>query len=164
MTVVHGVNQTSVGAEEIVSCASCTTNCITPIIEILRRRIGLKKAVMTSVHGYTAPQSIVDGPKKKIRSGRAAAANLIPATTGAAVATTKALPQYRGKFDGVAVRVPVPDGSLADIIREPYAAIADLRLTQVVDGDLVKVMCRYDNEWGYANQMAREAKRLLGVS
>jgi glyceraldehyde 3-phosphate dehydrogenase len=205
VTVVHGVNQPSVGAEEIVSCASCTTNCITPVIEILGRRIGLKKAVMTSVHGYTATQSVVDGPKKKIRSGRAAAVNLIPATTGAAVATTKALPQYRGKFDGVAVRVPVPNGSLADIvllasrpttveevngvlreeadspryrgivavtdeplvssdiIREPYAAIADLGLTQVVDGDLVKVMCWYDNEWGYANQMVREAKRLLGV-
>jgi glyceraldehyde 3-phosphate dehydrogenase len=146
---------------------------------------------------------VVDGPKKKIRSGRAAAANLIPATTGAAVATTKALPQYRGKFDGVAVRVPVPDGSLADIvllasrptsveevnrvlkeeaeseryrgivavteeplvssdiIREPYAAIVDLGLTQVVDGDLVKVMSWYDNEWGYASQMVREARRLL---
>ena len=203
VTVVHGVNRPPDGQDRIVSCASCTTNCITPIIEILGRRIGLRKAVMTTVHGYTASQSVVDAPKRKIRSGRAAGANLIPATTGAAVATTKALPQYRGKFDGVAVRVPVPDGSLADIvwvstqsttveevnrvlreeseseryrgivavtedpivssdiIREPYAALVDLGLTQVIDDDLVKVMCWYDNEWGYANQMVREARRLL---
>ncbi|MDH4252588.1 MAG: type I glyceraldehyde-3-phosphate dehydrogenase, partial [Nitrospira sp.] len=93
VTVVHGVNRPPDGHDQIVSCASCTTNCITPVIEILGRRIGLRKAVMTTVHGYTATQSVVDAPKKKIRSGRAA------------VATTKALPQYRGKFDGVAVRV-----------------------------------------------------------
>jgi len=99
-----------------MSCASCTTNCITPVVEVMGRRIGVEKAIMTTVHAYTATQAIVDRPNKKRRRGRAAAANLIPASTGAAVATIKALPQYAGKFDGVAIRVPVPIGSLADIV------------------------------------------------
>ena len=197
-TVVHGVN-TPHGAPTIISCASCTTNCITPIVEIVGRRIGVAKAVMTTVHAYTASQSTVDGPDKRFRRGRAAAANLVPATTGAALATTAALPEYAGRFDGVAVRAPVPIGSIADITfvtsrktsvgevnqifteeaetpryagvvgvsRDPLvssdvigdarASIVDLELTRVVDGDLVKVMSWYDNEWGYANQMLREA-------
>jgi glyceraldehyde 3-phosphate dehydrogenase len=164
------------------------------------RRIGIQKAIMTTVHAYTASQAIVDGPSKKdFRFGRAAAANLIPASTGAAVATTRALPQYKGKFDGVSVRAPVPVGSIADIvflternttveevnnilreeaegeqyrgilgvsdeplvssdiIKESRASIVDLALTQVVDGNLVKVMSWYDNEWGYTSQMVREA-------
>ncbi|MGE0822137.1 MAG: type I glyceraldehyde-3-phosphate dehydrogenase [Candidatus Binatia bacterium] len=201
-TLVYGVNTTD-GGTQIVSCASCTTNCITPVVEVMGRRIGIKKAIMTTVHAYTATQSVVDSPNKKTRRGRAAAANLVPSSTGAALATTKALPQYEGKFDGVAVRAPVPVGSLADIvfvtkrpttesevnaifteeatseryrgilgvttdpivssdvIRQPYASIVDLDLTQVVDGDLVKVMSWYDNEWGYAAQMVREAQRLV---
>lgn len=201
-TVVHGVNKPERGAP-IISCASCTTNCITPVVEVVGRRIGIKKALMTTVHAYTATQSLVDGPNKKTRRGRAAAANFVPSSTGAAVATTRALPQYRGKFDGVAVRAPVPVGSLADIvlltarptsvdevnaifreeaqsdryrgilgvttdplvssdiIQEPYASIVDLELTQVADGDLVKIMSWYDNEWGYAAQMVREAQRLM---
>jgi len=197
-TVVHGVN-TDDGKVNIYSCASCTTNNISPIIEILGRRIGIKKAILNTLHAYTASQSLVDGPsKKEPRMGRAAAMNLAPAATGAAVATTKALPQYEGKFDGVAVRAPVVVGSISDItfiserntspaeinkilteesaakrynlvlsvsdqplvsrdiIKSPYAAIVDMEMTRVVDGDLVKVMAWYDNEWGFTNQMIRQ--------
>ena len=197
-TVVHGVN-TDDGKVNIYSCASCTTNNISPIIEILGRRIGIKKAILNTLHAYTASQSLVDGPsKKEPRMGRAAAMNLAPAATGAAIATTKALPQYEGKFDGVAVRAPVVVGSISDItfiserntsaaeinnilteesaakrynlvlsvsdqplvsrdiIKSPYAAIVDMEMTRVVDGDLVKVMAWYDNEWGFTNQMIRQ--------
>lgn len=202
-TVVHGANVPG-AAPAIVSCASCTTNCITPIVEVIGRRIGFKKAVMTTVHAYTSSQSIVDGPSQPFRRGRAAAANLVPATTGAALATTRALPEYSGRFDGIAVRAPIPVGSLADItfltsrttsvdevnqalaeeaeteryagvlgvsrdplvssdvVGDPRASIVDLELTKVVDGDLVKVMSWYDNEWGYANQMLRQALSLTG--
>jgi glyceraldehyde 3-phosphate dehydrogenase (phosphorylating) len=195
-TLVHGVN-TLHGNPALVSCASCTTNCITPVVEVLGRRIGFRKAVMTTVHAYTASQSLVDGPRKGFRYGRTAGANLIPAPTGAALATVRALPQYAGLFDGIAVRTPVPIGSLADItlvtarpttvaevnailseeaateryagvlgvshdplvssdvIGDARASIIDLELTRVVDGDLVKVMSWYDNEWGYASQMLR---------
>jgi glyceraldehyde 3-phosphate dehydrogenase len=203
-TVVHGAN-VSGGASAIVSCASCTTNCITPIVEVIGRRIGFKKAVMTTVHAYTSSQSIVDGPSRHYRRGRAAAANLVPATTGAALATTRALPEYAGRFDGIAVRAPIPVGSLADItfltsratsaeevnqvlseeaqtlryagvlgvsrdplvssdiVGDPRASIVDLELTKVVDGDLAKVMSWYDNEWGYANQMLRQALSLTAI-
>jgi glyceraldehyde 3-phosphate dehydrogenase len=109
-TVVHGVNAPS-GEARIVSC----TNCITPIVEIVGRRLGFAKAVMTTVHAYTSTQSIVDGPSRRFRRGRVAAENLVPATTGAAQATTRALPRYAGLFDGVAVRAPIPVGSIADI-------------------------------------------------
>jgi len=200
--VVHAVSQ---GGESprMMSCASCTTNSIAPVVEIMGRRIGLKKAIMTTIHAYTSTQAIVDGPSKKWRRGRAGAANLVPTSTGAAKAVTKALPQYQGKFDGVAVRVPVPVGSLSDIvfvtdrettvnevndifreeaktgryqgvfgvsedpivssdiIMDSRASVVDLGMTQVVDGDLVKVMAWYDNEWGYTNQMIREALRVL---
>jgi len=113
-TVVHGANSPR-GGTRIISCASCTTNCITPIVEIIGRRIGVTKAVMTTVHAYTSSQSLVDGPKARYRRGRAAAANLVPATTGAAIATTRALPDYQGLFDGIALRAPIPVGSIADI-------------------------------------------------
>lgn len=113
-TVVPGVNQHSAG-DQIISCASCTTNCITPVVEILHRTVGLARAVMTTVHAYTAGQHIVDGPSADFRRGRAAAANIVPASTGAAIATTKALPELRGRFGGTALRVPVPVGSIADI-------------------------------------------------
>jgi glyceraldehyde 3-phosphate dehydrogenase len=202
-TVVHGANVAG-GPPSIISCASCTTNCITPIVEVIGRRIGLEKAVMTTMHAYTSSQSVVDGPSRHLRRGRAAAANLVPTTTGAALATTRALPQYAGRFDGIAVRAPVPVGSIADItilasrktsvdevnrilteeagteryagvlgvshdplvssdiIGDPRASIVDLELTKVVDGDLVKVLSWYDNEWGYANQMLREARSIAG--
>jgi glyceraldehyde 3-phosphate dehydrogenase len=197
-TVVHGANRPD-GTPAIISCASCTTNCITPIVEIIGRRIGIVTAVMTTVHAYTASQSLVDGPGKGFRGGRAAAANLVPATTGAALATTRALPEFAGRFDGIAIRAPVPVGSIADItfvaarqttvdevndvlaeeaataryagvlgvsrdplvssdvVGDPRASIVDLALTRVVGGNLVKMMSWYDNEWGYASQMLREA-------
>jgi glyceraldehyde 3-phosphate dehydrogenase len=205
LTIVHGVNDPS-EPPEIFSCASCTTNCITPVMEIMSRRIGIKKAAMTTIHAYTSTQSIVDGPRKKWSRGRAGAANFVPTSTGAAVATTKALPQLKGKFDGVAVRGPVPVGSLADIvflssrktsvdevndilseeaksdryagilgvsedpivssdvIRDARASIVDLGMTQVIDGDLVKVMTWYDNEWGYTAQLIRNVLQTLGIS
>lgn len=196
-TVVHGVNSEN-GNTNIFSCASCTTNNISPIVEILGRRIGIKKAIMTTVHAYTASQGIVDGPSKKnFRMGRAGGVNLVPKTTGAAIATTKALPQYAGKFDGIAIRVPIPVGSISDvtfvtekqitvdevnailkeeaktdryanvldtttepivssdIVKSPFASTVDLSMTKVVDGDLLKVMIWFDNEWGFTNQMIR---------
>ncbi|MBW4360624.1 type I glyceraldehyde-3-phosphate dehydrogenase [Flavobacterium taihuense] len=201
-TVVHGVN-TEDGKVSVFSCASCTTNNISPIIEILGRRIGIKKAILNTTHAYTASQTLVDAPsKKEPRMGRTAGNNLAPAATGAAIATTKALPQYLGKFDGVAVRVPVAVGSISDItfvterptsvaeinailveeaftprynkvvtvtdeplvstdiIKSPFAATVDLEMTRVVDGDLVKVMTWYDNEWGFTNQMIRQIQEL----
>ena len=197
-TVVHGVN-TKDGKVAIFSCASCTTNNISPVIEIIGRRIGIKKAILNTVHAYTASQSLVDGPsKKKPRMGRAAAMNLVPAATGAAIATIKTLPQYEGKFDGIAIRTPVVVGSISDItfvaerttsaeeindilkeeaatdrykkvvavsneplvstdiIQNAFAAIIDLEMTRVVDGDLCKIMAWYDNEWGFTNQMIRQ--------
>ena len=114
-TVVFGVNQPE-GNPQIISCASCTTNSLAPVVEVIGRHLGIQKAIMTTVHGYTANQAIVDAPSKSFRRGRAGAINLVPTSTGAAVATTKALPQYKGKFDGVAIRVPVPVGSVSDIV------------------------------------------------
>ena len=197
VTVVHGVNKAD-GNTNIIACASCTTNCITPVVEIMGRRIGIQKAIMTTIHAYTASQAIVDGPNKRFERGRAGAANFVPTSTGAAMATAKALPQYVGLFDGIAVRGPVLVGSLADIvliaqrktsvdeinhifmeeaasdryrdiigvtedpivssdiIKDPRASIIDLGMTRVVDGDLVKILSWYDNEWGFTNQMVRQ--------
>jgi glyceraldehyde 3-phosphate dehydrogenase len=201
VTVVHGVN-TADGDTHIIACASCTTNCITPVVEIIGRRIGIQKAIMTTVHAYTASQAIVDGPNKRFERGRAGAANFVPTSTGAAMATAKALPQYEGLFDGIAVRGPVAVGSLADIvlvaermtsveeinqifveeaagdryrgivgvtddpivssdiIKDPRASVIDLGMTRVVDGDLVKILSWYDNEWGFTNQMVREVVKI----
>lgn len=197
-TVVYGVNDSKIG-DAVISTASCTTNSLTPVIEIIGRNLGIQKAIMTTVHGYTAGQGIVDGPNKNLRRGRAGAINIVPTSTGAAIATTKALPQYAGKFDGVALRVPVPVGSVSDvvilteknttkdevnailtkesngrykdivsvtndpivssdIIGDPHACIIDLQMTKVVDGNLLKIFAWYDNEWGYTNQMIRQAK------
>lgn len=115
VTVVYGVNKPE-SPVQVISCASCTTNCITPVVEVMGRRIGIKKAIMTTVHAYTSTQSLVDGFSKEIRRGRSGAVNLVPSSTGAAIATTKSLPQYDGKFDGVAIRAPLPVGSIADIV------------------------------------------------
>jgi glyceraldehyde 3-phosphate dehydrogenase len=202
-TIVHGVTEPPAG-EHAFSCASCTTNCIAPVVEIIDRHFGIKKATMTTIHAYTSSQAIVDGPAKKWARGRAGAANFVPTTTGAAKATTDILPHLKGKFDGVAVRGPVPCGSMADIvmvlgkttsaeevnkilrqeaesprykgilgvtdypsvssdiIKDSRASVVEASMTQVVDGDLLKIMTWYDNEWGYTNQMIREAVRLVG--
>jgi glyceraldehyde 3-phosphate dehydrogenase len=114
-TVVHGVNRAQ-GRPRVISCASCTTNCITPVIEVAHRRLGVERAVMTTVHAYTAGQQLVDGPSRSFRRGRAGAANLVPTSTGAARATTLAVPELAGRFDGIAVRAPIPVGSIADIV------------------------------------------------
>ena len=114
-TVVHGVNHPE-GDPQIVSCASCTTNCITPVVEVMHRHIGVQRAVMTTTHAYTAGQQLVDGPSRSFRRGRAGAANLVPTSTGAAQATTRAVPELAGRFDGIAVRAPIPVGSIADIV------------------------------------------------
>ncbi len=113
--VVHGVNNPETQVD-LLSTASCTTNCIAPVYEVMGRRIGVEKAIMTTIHAYTSSQTIVDGPRSKVRRGRAGAANFVPTTTGAAKATTKVLPQYEGTFDGVAVRGPIPVGSITDIV------------------------------------------------
>ncbi|MEA3375075.1 MAG: type I glyceraldehyde-3-phosphate dehydrogenase [Chloroflexota bacterium] len=115
-TIVHGVNVPEDESIPYLSCASCTTNCITPVVEVMKRRIGVENAIMTTIHAYTSTQAIVDGPSKKVRRGRAAAANFVPTSTGAAIATTKVLPELEGRFDGVAVRAPIPVGSISDII------------------------------------------------
>lgn len=115
-TVLMGVNTDTFKSVQISSNASCTTNAASPLIAILKKDIGIEKALLNTVHAYTASQSLVDGPNKKnFRSGRSAAQNIIPASTGAAVATTLAHPELAGKFDGIAMRVPVPVGSLVDI-------------------------------------------------
>ena len=114
-TVVHGVN-TQDGKTSIFSCASCTTNNIGPIVEIIDRRIGIKKAILNTVHAYTASQSLIDAPSRRdLRMGRAAAINLVPSSTGAAIAVTKALSKFKGKFDGISIRTPVPVVSISDI-------------------------------------------------
>ena len=113
--VVHGVNRPD-GTAQIISCASCTTNSIAPLVEVMQRRIGVERAIMTTVHAYTSSQHLVDGASSSFRRGRAAAANIVPTSTGAALATARALPDMRGKFDGVAIRVPVAVGSIADVV------------------------------------------------
>jgi glyceraldehyde 3-phosphate dehydrogenase (phosphorylating) len=116
-TIVHGVNRPD-GQTQIISCASCTTNNITPLVEILDRHFGVEKALLTTVHAYTATQALVDSPggAKDLRRGRAAAQNFVPSSTGAASATAKALPAMQGRFDGVSVRGPVAVGSISDVV------------------------------------------------
>jgi len=196
-TIVLGVNEDKLKhSDKIISMASCTTNCLAPVVDVIRRELGIKKAIMTTVHSYTADQNLVDGPHKDLRRSRAAGINIVPTTTGAAIATTKAIPALKNKFDGLALRVPTPVGSISDIVflagkkisekelnrifkkavrsarlkgilevtEEPLvstdiigakaSAIIDLSLTKVVDGDLVKVVAWYDNEWGYSCRLA----------
>lgn len=191
-TILLGVNEEKFGTCDITSNASCTTNAASPLIAILFEEIGIEKAILNTVHGYTTSQALVDGPSKKdLREGRAAAQNIVPSSTGAAVAVTEAFPALTGLFDGISIRVPVPAGSIVDITfiakrntnveeinailkkqagsdrwknifsvtEEPlvssdilgshYASIADLAMTRVVGGNLVKVMAWYDNEMGY---------------
>ncbi len=202
-SVVYGVNTLGDELPAIFSTASCTTNCAAPVAEIMARCIGVRKSAMTTVHAYTSTQGIIDSPSKRMERGRAGAANLIPTSTGAATATTEILPEYRKKFDGLAIRAPIPVGSIvdvtfvtkrtttaeevnnifraeaqtqrylgvlgvaedpivsSDIIQDPHASIIDLTSTLVVDGDLVKVLSWYDNEWGYVSQMVKQAITLV---
>ena len=200
-TVIMGVNTAQLGTCQISSNGSCTTNAGSPLVSILKDTIGIEKALLNTTHGYTSTQSIVDSPVRggDYRKGRAAAQNIIPTSTGAAIAVTRAIPELVGKFDGIACRVPVVSGSIADvtfiasretsveevnqilrdaakdpkwegiftvteepivsvdIIGNTHASIADLPMTRVVDGNLVKVMAWYDNEMGYTNTLIRHA-------
>lgn len=205
-TVLIGANESEIASVPMTSNASCTTNAASPLIGILKESIGIEKAILNTVHAYTASQSLVDGPSKKdLREGRAAAQNIIPSTTGAAIATTLAYPDLVGKFDGISIRVPVPVGSIvdvtflaskktsveevntiltkaaqtdrwkrvfavtneplvsSDIIGARFGAIADLGMTQVVDGDLVKVLAWYDNEVSYVHTLAEHLKAVCQV-
>lgn len=196
-TYVLGVNEDKIRkGDTIISMASCTTNCLAPVTDIIRQRFGIDKAIMTTIHSYTADQNLVDGPHKDLRRARAAALSMIPTTTGAALAVTKTIPSLADRFDGLSVRVPTPVGSLcdavyilkkktdaknvnsvlrkastsarykgivtvteepivsSDIVGNPASAIVDLALTTVIDGNLLKVVSWYDNEWGYSNRLA----------
>jgi len=196
-TFVIGVNHKDYHGELIVNNASCTTNCVAPVTKVMIANFGVQKALMTTVHAYTADQELVDGSHKDLRRARAAAVNIVPTSTGAAIATTETIPSLKGLFDGLALRVPVICGSIADfcfvttrrtsieevnkalikasqndyrgiievsdkplvssdIIGNTSSAIIDLSLTQVIDGDLVKVVAWYDNEWGYSCRLIEQ--------
>ena len=202
-TVVLGVNDDDLKAEHrIVSNASCTTNCLAPVAKVLHDQFGIVKGYMTTVHAYTNDQRLADVPHTNLRRSRAAAENLIPTTTGAARAVGKVLPELNGKLDGVAMRVPVPDGSTvdlvaeldkkvtveqineamreasesdslrnileyteeeivsSDIIQNSHSSIFDAKCTKVMDGNLVKVLSWYDNEWGYSCRVVDMMGRL----
>jgi len=194
--VLMGINDNILPTCDISSNASCTTNCVAPIIQIMSETIGVKKALLNTTHAYTATQKLVDGPDAKdFRRGRAGAMNLGPSSTGAASAVGQVIPAMNGLFDGIAVRVPVVTGSLSDItfvagrettkdevndilrkasadprwqgifmatdeqlvstdiIGDPHASIAQLDMTRVVGGDLVKILAWYDNEIGYTHTL-----------
>lgn len=208
-TFLIGVNQDQYQGQEIFNNASCTTNSVAPIAAIMHAKFGIVKAMLTTIHGVTAEQNLVDGPppggkSSDLRRARAAYTNIIPTTTGAAISTTEAIPELKGLFDGRALRVPVIVGSISDftfllktkvtveeinqafkvacdderwrgivswtdeplvssdIIGRPESAIVDLGLTQVVDGDLVKVFAWYDNEYGYANRLVEQVINIAG--
>jgi glyceraldehyde 3-phosphate dehydrogenase len=195
-TILLGVNEDKFGTCPITSNASCTTNAASPIIGIMDEALGIEKAILSTTHGYTASQALVDGPSKKdLREGRAAAQNIVPSSTGAAIAVTKAYPSLEGLFDGISLRVPVPAGSIvdvtfiakrattaeevnailkkaaadvrwagvfavtdeplvsSDILGDSHASIADLAMTRVVGGNLVKILGWYDNEMGYTHTL-----------
>ncbi len=201
-TILVGLNEEKLATCEVSSNASCTTNASSPLIAILDETVGIEKALLNTTHAYTATQSLVDGPVKgsDLRRGRAAAQNITPSSTGAAVAVTKAYEGLQDKFDGISLRVPVVAGSIADItfiakrattreevndilrnaakeerwrgifdasdeqlvssdiIGNPHASIADLSMTRVIGGNLVKVLGWYDNEMGYAHTLVRHVK------
>lgn len=199
-TVVLGVNEEVVEAgDEIISNASCTTNCIAPIMKVLEDELGIEKAMMTTVHSYTGSQKLLDAPAKDLREARSAAENIVPTTTGASKAAALTIPSLAGKFNGLSVRVPTPVVSLSDItaivkrnttkeelneifkkaasepyyegiigvteeelvssdfIGDPHSCIVDLPLTDVVGGNMIKIVAWYDNEWGYSNRLVELA-------
>ena len=203
-TALIGVNDDRFGkCGPITANASCTTNSVAPAVQMILDNFGIKKAVMTTVHGYTATQKLVDGPDPKdYRRGRAAAMNIVPSTTGAAEAVIQVIPELKGKFQAESIRVPVITGSISiismltdkktaieevnevlrkeakserwaksvkivedpvvvtDIVGEPYGAVIDLTLTQVLDGDFVKVFSWYDNESGYTATLVEHVRRI----
>mgnify|MGYP000934528336 CR=1 FL=1 len=193
ITVVMGVNHEKYDPanHHILSNASCTTNCLAPVVKVLRDAFGFRRGLMTTVHAYTNDQQILDLPHKDLRRARAAGLSIIPTTTGAAKATALVIPEVKGKIDGIAMRVPTADVSIVDLVAEvektvdaeqvkdvfrkaaqgsmkgilavseeplvsidftgnPNSAIVDLESTYVIDGNMVKVMAWYDNEWGYS--------------
>ncbi|MFW0837676.1 MAG: type I glyceraldehyde-3-phosphate dehydrogenase [Candidatus Komeilibacteria bacterium] len=199
-TYVLGVNHHNYKKEKIINNASCTTNCVSPVAQIMHSKFGVAKAALTTIHSYTADQRLQDAPHRDLRRARAAAENIVPTTTGAAIATTEVIPELKGLFDGIAVRVPTICGSLSDftfllnknvtvaqvnnvfrqasrqsrwrdilvvtddplvssdIIGNGASAIIDMGMTQVIGGNLVKIIAWYDNEWGYANRLVEMAK------
>ncbi len=201
-TFLIGVNEDTYHEEAVISNASCTTNSLAPVAKIIHEKFGIAKALMTTIHSYTADQNIQDGPHKDLRRARAAAQNIVPTTTGAAIAVTQVIPELKGLFDGHSMRVPTIVVSLtdftfvlkqkttveevnavlkqatqearyrkvlavteeplvsSDFIGNPYSSIVDLALTKVIDGDLVKVVAWYDNEWGYSNRLVEMAQRI----
>jgi len=201
-TIVLGVNEKTLKAgDNIISNASCTTNCLAPVMAVIKEKFGVKKALMTTIHSYTADQNLVDGPHPDLRRARAAAVNIVPTTTGAAIAVAETIPSLKGRFDGMAVRVPTPLASLCDIvcvlkkktdsaavntafikaakgklkgildasdeelvstdiIGNNCSSIIDLKNTKIVDGDLLKVVAWYDNEWGYSSRLVELASSL----
>ncbi len=201
-TVVLGVNDQELdGDDRIISNASCTTNCLAPLAKVLDEEFGVRRGVMTTVHAYTNDQRLADVPHKDLRRSRAATENIIPTTTGAAKAVGKVYPKLNGLLDGMAMRVPVPDGSTVDLVAElerpvtveevneavkraadgplagilqysddplvstdiignPHSSIFDSASTQVLGGNLIKVLSWYDNEWGYSNRVVDLAERI----
>ena len=198
-TVVYGVNHDTLGAEDvIVSNASCTTNCLAPVADVLNRLVGIEKGYMTTIHAYTGDQRTVDTMHKDPRRARAAAVSMIPTSTGAARAVGLVLPQLKGKLDGSAIRVPTPNVSLVDLTftagrttnaqeinqaiteaangplkgvlavneaplvsidfnHNPHSSTFDATQTQVIEGNFVRVLSWYDNEWGFSNRMSDTA-------
>lgn len=191
---IIGVNQDKIDKQEVLSFASCTTNCVAPVTKVIDESFGIKKAFMSTIHAYTSDQRLLDGSHKDLRRARAAAVNIVPTTTGAAKATAKVYPAVEGIFDGIAIRVPILTASLtdfsfvtkkkttvnqvnqafkkvaagklkdilgvtskplvsSDMIGLKNSALVDLSLTNVVDGDLVKVFAWYDNELGYCYRL-----------
>jgi glyceraldehyde 3-phosphate dehydrogenase len=196
LTFVFGVNDQLFDRAKhtIISIGSCTTNCLAPVAKVLNDAFGIEHGLMTTLHAYTNDQNILDLPHKDLRRARAAAQNLIPTSTGAAKAIGLVLPELKGKLDGIAVRAPVMDGSLvdlvcrvkkstdiasvnaaleaasrgamkgileytteplvsSDIIGNPHSSVVDASLTSVMDGNLLKVLSWYDNEWGFSNRV-----------
>jgi len=196
VTVVLGVNDGMYDAakHKVVSNASCTTNCLAPVVKVLHDAFGIEKGSMTTIHSYTNDQNVLDFPHKDLRRARAAALNMIPTSTGAAKAIGLVMPQLKGKLDGYAMRVPTPNVSVVDFVcvtskptdtaavnaalkkaaegplkgvlaytedpvvssdmmRNPNSSIVDAQMTKVLDGNLVKVVAWYDNEWGYSNRV-----------
>jgi len=195
-TIVLGVNDGDLKAEhQIVSNASCTTNCLAPVVYVLDKEFGVERGLMNTIHAYTNDQRLVDMPHSDLRRARAAAMNIIPTTTGAARAVGKVLPHLNGKLDGMALRVPTPTGSVVDLVAElkqdvtkeqvnaavkkyaegplkgilaycdepivstditgdPHSSIFDADCTSVMNGNMVKIISWYDNEWGYSCRVA----------